>query len=170
MKKRRFLVFIAAAASGFTACSQSPAGGAPQPLASMSAAEPRWTASIQSVKEDRINVPPDSVREKSFGSAQWTRGTGPALSVINLTFSYSGPERDLAWAILFGSCGSASLPLVPLSNFPELNVNTGGREQVNATLSVELPASGTFHIDIYKDRTGAIESLVACGNLRQGRG
>ena len=135
----------------------------------MSAAEPRWTASIQSVKEDRINVAPDSVREKSFGSAQWTRGSGPTLSIINLTFSYSGPERDLAWAILFGPCGSASLPLIPMSNFPELNVNTGGRAQVNATLSVELPASGTFHIDIYKDRAGAVESVVACGNLRQGR-
>ena len=127
---------------------------------------PKWTASVQSIRDDRINISPDSVREKSFGSVQWTPGAGPTQSNVNLTFSYTGPERDLSWAILFGTCGSASLPVVPLSNFPELNVSGSGRGQINGTIAVDLPATGTFHVDIYKDRTGSIEALVACGNMR----
>ena len=127
---------------------------------------PKWSASVQSVREDRINISPDSVREKSFGSAQWTPGAGPTQSNVNLTFTYTGPERDLSWAILFGTCGIASLPVVPLSTFPELNVAGNGRGQINGTIAIDLPVTGTFHVDIYKDRTGSLESVVACGNMR----
>ena len=127
---------------------------------------PKWSASVQSVREDRINTAPDSVREKSFGTVQWTPGAGPTMSNVNLTFSYTGPERDLSWAILYGTCGSASLPVVPLATFPELNVGGNGRGQVNGTIAIEFPVRGTYHVDIYKDRTGSLEAVVACGNMR----
>ena len=127
---------------------------------------PKWTASVQSVREDRINISPDSVREKSFGSFQWTPGAGPTMSNVSLTFNYTGPERDLSWAILFGTCGNASLPIVPLATFPELNVAGNGRGQTAGTIAIEFPVTGTFHVDIYKDRTGSLESVVACGNMR----
>ncbi|MEO8577864.1 MAG: hypothetical protein ABI556_14240 [Gemmatimonadales bacterium] len=130
---------------------------------------PKWTASVQSSKDDRINIAPDSVREKSFGSFQWTQGADSTQSNVNLTFSYSGPERDLSWAVLFGPCGNASLPVVPVSTFPELNLSGSGRGQIGGTIAVALPVSGTFHVDIYKDRTGSLESLVACGNMRYAR-
>ena len=172
MRYRFILAALAAAPLALDACASSTAGGGvPGPSTSLSDSRmPRWTASIQSIKEERINIAPDSLREKSFGTAQWTQGAAASQSNVNLTFSYSGPERDLSWAILFGPCGNASLPVVPLSNFPELNVGANGKGQVNGTIAVDVPPSGTFHIDIYKDRTGSIEALVACGNLRLSRG
>jgi hypothetical protein len=167
MKHGMFLATLGAGALGLTACSQTvPMNGAAEPAASVSSLrEPGWTASIKSVTESHFNVA-DSTRDRSYGSAQWSRGDRPTLSRVNLAFSYGGTERELSWAILFGSCGTASLPLIPISNFPELEVGGGGHAQVDATLSLELPTSGTYHIDIYRDRRGGAESLVGCGNLK----
>jgi hypothetical protein len=55
---------------------------------------------------------------------------------------------------------------MPLSNFPELNVGGAGRAQVVATLPVELPTSGAYHVEVYRDRQGGAESVVGCGNLK----
>ena len=166
-----FLAALGIAAIGITACSNAvPVTGAPGPAALVaSSGEPRWTTVIQQVAQSRFNAP-DSSRDRSYGSAEWTRGSGPAESKVNLAFTYSGPERDLSWAILFGRCGSATLTLVPKSSFPELEVAGGGKAQLNATLSVELPTSGIYHIDIYKDRTGGAESLIGCGNFKYSPG
>lgn len=167
MKHGMVWAALGIAALGITACSSTgPVTGAPSPVASAGlSGEPRWTTTIQQEAQSRFNAP-DSSRDRSYGSAEWRRGNGPTLSNVNLAFSYSGPERDLSWAILFGRCGSASLTVLPRSSFPELEVSGGGKAQLNATLSIELPTSGLYHIDIYKDRTGGAESLVGCGNLK----
>ena len=167
MKQRMFLATLSAGALGLAACAHTvPVEGGATPTASVSSAGGgRWTTTIQSVTQNRGDVA-QSTRDKSYGSAQWTRGDGPTLSAVNLVFTYAGTERDLNWAILAGSCGTAALPLIPMANFPELNVGGGGRAQVNAVIPLELPQTGTYHIDIYKDRRGSAESLVGCGNLK----
>ena len=53
-----------------------------------------------------------------------------------------------------------------MGSFPELNVGTGGRAQVNGTLSIDLPTTGSYHVDIYRSRQQSMEALVACGNLK----
>ena len=167
MNHGMFQAAVAIAAVVIAGCSSAgPASGAGGSAAlASSSGEPRWTTTIQQVAQTRFNAP-DSSRDRSYGSAEWSRGNAPAESKINVAFTYSGPERDLSWAILFGRCGSASLTLLPKSSFPELEISGGGKAQLSATLSVELPTSGLFHIDIYKDRTGGAESLVGCGNLK----
>lgn len=107
-----------------------------------------------------------STRDNSYGSADWIRGAGRTLSTVNLTFTYAGNERDLNWALIAGSCGTAALPLIPMANFPELNIGSGGRAQVTATLPIELPSNDSYQVDIYKDRSGNAASLVGCGNFK----
>ncbi|MEO5588287.1 MAG: hypothetical protein ABIS03_01785 [Gemmatimonadaceae bacterium] len=167
MRHGTFRATLAATALGLAACSKSVAvEEAPRPTTLVSLpGERRWTTSIQPVDQSRFNAA-DSTRDRSHGSAQWSQGDRPTLSKVNLVFQYGGTERELSWAILFGSCGNASLPLIPMSAFPELDVSGAGRVQLNATLSLELATSGTFHIDIYKDRQGGAGSLVGCGNLK----
>ena len=144
----------------------TPVDGAPSPAASENAGEnARWTANLQSVTQSRGEVV-QTTRDRSYGSATWTRGMGPSLSNINVVFTYAGQERTLAWAILPGSCGTPALPIIPMSNFPELNIGGGGRAQVTTSLPLEFPVSGTYHIDIYRDRRQGADALVACGNLR----
>ena len=167
MKHAMLLATFVAGALSLTGCSHTvPANGASRATASvLPLRDAKWTASVQSVNQSRFGAT-DSTRDKSYGSAEWTRGDGPGLSTVNLAFTYTGPEHDLSWAILFGRCGSASLPLIPISNFPELEVAGGGRTQVTATLPLEFPTSGAYRVDIYKDRLGGAQSVVACGNLK----
>ena len=170
MRQRFFLAAVGASAFGLlTGCAKStPVDGAPTPNSSVSAEGStggRWSANLQSVTQNRGEVAQTS-RDRSYGTAQWTRGAAASLSNINMVFNYTGSERTLAWAILPGSCGTPALPVIPLSNFPELNVSGGGRAQVTTSLPLELPANGTYHIDIYRDRRGGQDALIACGNLR----
>ena len=169
MKQRMFVATLSAGALALTACAHTvPVEGGVTPAASVStgsASGGRWTARVTSVMQNRGDVG-QSTRDNSYGSAEWTRGAGPTLSTVDLTFTYSGPERDLSWALVAGNCGMAALPLIPMANFPSLNVGSGGRAQVTATLPIDLPQSGTYHVDIYKDRSGNAVSLVGCGNFR----
>jgi len=168
MKQRMFVATLSAGALALTACAHTvpvEAGATPSASVSIAPGGGRWNARISSVTQNRGDVA-QSTRDKSYGSADWTRGAGPTLSTVNLTFTYAGVERDLNWALIAGSCGMAALPLIPLANFPELNIGSGGRAQVTATLPIDLPATGTYHVDIYKDRTGGAESLVGCGNFK----
>jgi hypothetical protein len=173
MKDRLFLAAIGAGALAISACAKTtPVEGAPAPSTNAGVAAQgggRWTANIQSVTQNTGAVQQTS-RDRSYGSATWTLGAGPSLTNMNLVFTYTGTERSLAWAILPGSCGNPALPVVPMSNFPELNIAGGGRAQVTTSLPISLPTSGSYHIDIYRDRRGGTESLVACGNLRYAGG
>jgi hypothetical protein len=167
MKHRMFLASLSVGALGLAACAHSvPVEGTATPATSVSTSgSGRWSGNLQSVTQNRGDVA-QSTRDRSYGSAQWTQGTGPTLSSVNLVFTYAGTERDLYWALSAGSCGTAALPLIPLANFPELNVAGGGRAQVTTTLPIYLPNSGSYHIDIYRDRSASPENLVACGNLK----
>ncbi|MEO5590029.1 MAG: hypothetical protein ABIS03_10620 [Gemmatimonadaceae bacterium] len=168
MKQKILLAAIGSAAIGMiSGCAQNTAvGGAPEPSQSMATSQSsRWTANIQSVTQNRGDVAA-STRDRSYGSATWTTGQSAALSVVDLVFTYSGQERFLAWSILPGNCGTGSLPILATANFPEINIASGGRGQVTASLPVELPANGAYHVAIYRDRRQGIDALVACGNLK----
>lgn len=174
MKQRLFLAAFGASALGLlSGCAKAtPVDGAPTPSTSANAAGSagaRWTANIQSVTQNRGEVTATS-RDRSYGSAVWNKGAAESLTNINVVFTYTGQERTLAWAILPGSCGTPALPVLPMSNFAELNVGGGGRAQVTTSLPLELPSTGTYHIDVYRDRRGGTDALIACGNLRYAGG
>ncbi len=144
MKRAWLLTVVGAAALCTTGCGQTvPVEGAPRPDASIMSfgEEARWTATIQQVNQVRFNAP-DSARDRSYGSLQWTQADAPARSTVNLAFTYTGSERELSWAILFGKCGTASMTVLPRSSFPELDTGGGGSAKVNATLTLEFPNNG----------------------------
>jgi hypothetical protein len=135
--------------------------------------EPRWTGNLRATIVDKLGEADSSSTQRNYGSRgslTWTNGATPALSNATIDFTYSGTERELTWGIFFGPCGNASLPVVTLSTFPELEMSGGGRTQTVAALSTELPLTGAFHVEVFRDRSGAPESSVACGNLKFNRG
>jgi hypothetical protein len=167
MNQRILLATFGAGVFGIAACAHTvPVNGASTPSTSVaSTGAARWSARISSVTQNRSDIA-QATRDNSYGSAEWTRGNGPTLSAVNLVFTYAGQDRDLYWALVAGSCGTSAIPLLPLSNFPELNVGSGGRAEVTTSLPLEMPASGSYHVDIYRDRSGGPETLVGCGNFR----
>ena len=171
MRQRVLFTALGLGAIGLLAgCASSTGGSASQPSSSIAMSETaRWTANIQSVTQNRADVA-QSTRDRSYGSAVWTRGNGPSLTNVNLTFTYNGQERFLSWAIVAGSCGTPALPLIPLSNFPEIQIGGGGRGQVTTSLPIEFPTNGAYHIDIYRSRQQGADALLACGNLKLAAG
>jgi len=174
MKFAATLVTTLAAVIAIAACSSNPApASAPSAVATArvpgDVPQPRWIGNIRAIVTDKLNEA-DSTRERSYGTLVWTPGATPALSNARIDFTYSGSARELTWGIFFGPCGNASLPVVTLSDFPELEMSNGGRTTITAAISTELPTTGDFHVEIFKDRSGAPEFSVACGNLRFNRG
>lgn len=167
MRRRILLAAIGAGSLGVMAgcATGTPVDGAAVPDRSATAgAGARWTANIRSVTQSRGEVM-QTTRDRSYGSATWERGESESVSNVNLVFTYAGQERFLAWAILPGSCGTSSLPVLPMANFAEINVGGGGRGQVTTSLPLGLPVTGTYHIDIYRGRRQATDALLACGTL-----
>ncbi|HUQ46699.1 MAG TPA: hypothetical protein VM053_00490 [Gemmatimonadaceae bacterium] len=166
------LAILFAVVAGIAACASNPTPNASVAKAQLPGdplPQPRWTGSIRAVVTDKLNEG-DSTRERSYGTLVWTPGATPALSNAKIDFTYAGSARELTWGIFFGPCGNASLPVITLSDFPELEMSAGGRTQVTAALSIDLPTSGAFHVEIFKDRSGDRDFSVACGNLRFNRG
>ena len=93
-------------------------------------------------------------------------GASASLSNVKFVFNYTGQERYLSWAIVAGSCGTPSLPILPMSNFPELNIGSGGRAEVTGSIPAVLPTTGVYHVDVYRSRQQSMEALIACGNLK----
>lgn len=166
MKRNSMIVILSAGSLGLAACAQSSTvGEGPSPSSSASVPAARWSANIQSVTESRSDIS-QSARARSYGSATITRSDVNNLTMANIVFNHSGSDRFLNWAIHSGSCGSPSLPLLPISNFPELQVGGGGRAQVTAQIPLEFPVTGEYHVNIYKERQQTRDALVACGNFR----
>ena len=168
MKQKLLLAALSTGALGILAgcAAKTPAGDAAMAdRAVMVGESARWSANIRSVTQSRADVA-QTTRDRSYGSTTWTHGDGPTLTNINIVFTYAGQERYLSWAILAGSCGAPSLPLLPLSNFPELQIGGGGRAQVTTSLPIEFPTTGSYHVDVYRSRQAGMDALIACGNMK----
>jgi hypothetical protein len=165
MKYKMFVAPFAIGASALAGCVQrTPSDGAVVPSVELSE-NARWTASLKSVTQSRAEVA-QTTRDRSYGTATWTHGEGPTLSKADIVFNYTGSERFLSWAIAAGNCGTPALPLIPMSNFPELQIAGGGRAQVTTSLPIELPTAGAYHVDVYRSRQQSTDALIACGNMK----
>ena len=170
----RFAATVTAFAVGAVACTKPPAvDTSASPSASVSSTSGNvasWSGNISAVIESNSDVRQSS-RGNGYGNAQLTRGESPNSTRISVQYSSTGTsDRYLNWAILPGRCGAGSLPVMPISNFPELTVAGDGRAQVNVELPFDFPTRGDYHINIYHERQQTLDQVVACGNLRPSMG
>ena len=170
----RFASTLSAVALGVMACVKTPAvETASSPATNVGTTTGNvvsWSGNISAVTESNSDVRQSS-RGNGYGNAQLTRGDSPSSTRVNITYSSGGTsDRYLNWAVLPGRCGAGSLPLLPISNFPELTVGGDGRAQVNVVLPFEFPARGDYHVNIYHERQQTLDQVVACGTLRPSMG
>ena len=176
MSNVRFAAVLSSLAVGFVVCAKTPqVETAAAPASNVSVGSDNigsWAGNISAVTESNSDVRQSS-RGNGYGNAQLTRGDAANSTRINVQYSSGGSnstDRYLNWALLPGRCGSGSLPVMPISNFPELTVGGDGRSQVNVELPFEFPKSGDYHINIYHERQQTLDQVVACGNLRPSMG
>ena len=174
MSNVRFAAVLSSLAVGFVACAKTPqVETAAAPASNVSVGSDNigsWAGNISAVTERNSDVR-QSGRGNGYGNAQMTPGDSRASTRVNVTYSSGGTnDRNLNWAILPGRCGAGSLPILPISNFPELAIGGDGRAQTNVVLPFDFPTRGDYHINIYHERQQTLDQVVACGNLRPSKG
>lgn len=72
---------------------------------------------------------------------------------------------DLKWAIVPGRCGSNMMPIAPVDQFPIIEVSANGRGEMDRVLPLTLPATGQYHVNVYRGGGNYLENVLTCGNL-----
>lgn len=75
-------------------------------------------------------------------------------------------SQTLRWAILPGTCGSGSIPVLGAEQFPSLDVGSNGRAQLSTDLALHLDASAPYHVNVYDGAGLDLSRVLTCGNLR----
>lgn len=157
---------------GFAACATATPvadSGATVPASSSvstSGGSIRWTGRLQPTQQRLGGLGPTG-QNKTFGNVTLT-SMGPERTAIAI--SLSTPLQNstaLTWAVLPGQCGSGTLPLVGIERFPVINVSTNGRGDLNNEMALALPASGTYHVNVYWSTGQQLSDVMTCANLRR---
>lgn len=160
---------------GFAACAtatpvaDSGAAASPaSPSTSIQAGQTiRWTGSLQPMQQRSGGLGPTG-QNKAFGSITLS-SRGPDRTAISIQVSTPlQGSASLNWAILPGRCGSGSLPIVGIERFPVIDVGNNGRGQLENEMSLSLPTSGAYHVNIYWAGGQQLSDVMTCANLRQG--
>jgi hypothetical protein len=107
-------------------------------------------------------------QNKAFGTVRLS-SKGTSRTAISITLSTPlSSAASLNWAVLPGRCGTGSLPLVGVERFPVIEVGNNGRGQLDGDMSLELPQSGTYHVNVYWSSGQQLSDVMTCANLRKG--
>ncbi len=128
----------------------------------------RWSGSLQPMQQRTGGLGPTG-QNKTFGTATLTsKGSDRTEVMISLSTSLQN-STSLNWAVLTGRCGSGSLPILGVEQFPVIDVGTNGRGQLNGEMALALPASGAFHLNVYWSGGRQLNDVMTCANLRRDR-
>ncbi|HEX2721288.1 MAG TPA: hypothetical protein VHM24_00105 [Gemmatimonadaceae bacterium] len=148
--------------------------GAPTPSATAAtgtAAAPsdgpvRWTGSLQPMQQRTGGLGPTG-QNKAFGNVSLT-SRGPERTAVSISLSTPlQSSTALSWAVLPGRCGTGSLPIAGIERFPVIEVGANGRGQLESEMSLGLPTSGTYHVNIYWGSGSQLSDVMTCANLRK---
>jgi hypothetical protein len=169
MKGFAFATAGALTALALAGCAKSvpvEAAQVPAPASAVAAGTvARWSGNFVAVTEARSDVR-QAARGNNYGTVTITGADSPRRTRVSLTYSTSSDVRFLSWAVLPDRCGSSGLPVLPITSFPDLQVGSDGRAQLTTELPFDLPTTGSYHVNIYKERRATLDAVVACANLR----
>ena len=105
-----------------------------------------------------------------IGAVQVT-GTGwmaadddPAETRAGATLANATPGGEHPWHVHVGRCGSNGAIVGDAAAYRPLKVGGNGRAEATARLSLPLPRSGEFYINVHASATN-LGTIIACGNL-----
>jgi hypothetical protein len=78
--------------------------------------------------------------------------------------SNAAPGGVHPWHVHRGRCGQDQGIFGPADAYEPLEVDGDGRARANAELSVALPRTGSFFVNVHASRDN-MKTIVACGNL-----
>lgn len=127
----------------------------------------RWSGNFTPVQVRASNV---AMRTQSriYGTISLTstaENRDRAQVRLNFTSQSGGQSFTVQWGLLQGRCGSGSIPVMPLDIFPVIEVGADGRAQLDTELSLSLPESGEFHVNVYSGGQ-ELSNVITCANLK----
>ena len=153
------------------ACSSATSGGvpasAPAARRDANAQFVRWTGPFQQIQQQTGSLGPRSTN-KVYGNVALTR-SNENPSAVHARIELSTTVRDsrqLHWAVLDGPCGSSTLPLLAIEQFPQINLSSNGRGQLDADVSLALTATSSYHVDVYWTTGRDQSDVMTCANVR----
>jgi hypothetical protein len=127
----------------------------------------RWSGSLQPTQQRTGEMAP-TAQTKAFGTVVLTvseRNPNHTRARITLSAPIQS-ATELRWAILPGGCGTGSLPLAAVEQFPVLEISSNGRGELDAEVPLTLPTMGTYHVNVYW-RGQQVTDVMTCANLRR---
>jgi hypothetical protein len=100
------------------------------------------------------------------GTASVDAGTGAGTTVATVSITGAKPGAVYPWHVHVGKCGMTPGGKVwgdPAAYKP-LTAGSDGAAKGTATISMAVPASGTYYVNIHASPTD-MGTIVSCGNL-----
>lgn len=126
----------------------------------------RWSGSLSPVNSFSGGIN-GATRQNTYGTVMLSMSPrNNNATRVQLTFQAPVQQSTVfRWALLPGRCGSGSIPLMAAESFPDLEVSSNGRGQLDTDIPVSLPVAGEHHVNIYS-RGSNIADVVGCATLR----
>lgn len=162
---------LAVAAVVLSACASGSGGGSAQPSiaeqaasGALTRADIQWSGRFKSVQQQSANIDPRGRNVASGSIVLTAQGDNVTRAQIDL----SGPIEDsqqLHWAVAPGPCLSGTIPLLAVNEFPELDMRRG-HGQLDQTVPISLPTSGSYHVNVYNGDGSDESSVLTCAPLK----
>jgi hypothetical protein len=173
--QQNFILMAPLALAALVACSSTPSGGvaasAPSPSRADNAQLLRWTGSFQQIQQQTGNLGPRSTN-KVYGNVALTRlSETPNSAHVRMELSTTVRDsRQLHWAVLDGHCGSTTLPLLAIEQFPQISISNNGRGQLETDVPLALTTTSTYHVEVYWTTGNDQGDVMTCANVRLDNG
>jgi hypothetical protein len=125
-----------------------------------------WAGSFQAIQQQNGNTVAPRGRNNASGSVVLVAGTKNALRAKIRLSAATETSQYLHWALASGRCGSPAIPLLTVSQFPDISISNG-RGQLDADVPIELPSTGTYHVNVFWGNGQDEADVMTCANLRQ---
>jgi hypothetical protein len=113
-----------------------------------------------------LSAPPELAGVSQIRGQGWMGADpeeqGQARAHVEISNAVPGGRHP--WHVHRGQCGADQGIFGPADAYKPLKVEGNGRAQEDAVLSVALPRSGSYFINVHAS-AGNMKTIVACGNL-----
>jgi hypothetical protein len=92
------------------------------------------------------------------------RGSDSTRTRASVSIENAVPGGIHPWHIHLGQCGADRGILGPPASYESLKVGGDGKAESTADLSVPLPASGQYFVNVHASANN-MRTIIACGNL-----
>ena len=157
-----------------TGCASNPGGGAPS-LSTQAAtgqvgpALLQWTGTFRPKQQYNATFGGMQQRNQTGGTVQLTATNARQMRArINLSVDFNDSVR-LPWALAPGGCGSNTIPVMAVPQFPEISVSNGNGS-LDEIVSLAMPTAGTYHVNVYNTGTSGQDEadVLTCASLTLG--